>query len=1075
MNSSGIKRGLATTAITALAVTGIPFIATSASATPLATQATAALASADKVDILTVNDVSAKNDGTNTTVSIAATGGSNVTSIQFQYAPTAPAAGDPVNIGGPVARNADGLFVVEWDGNAGAGVTAVDLIAIPNTGLTNTDTEAATLLTNATAQTVELATEGSRGVFQSPYTADTGSQWVAVSGTNSNDAGAVTVSPLFAGAPGGTGATVTPVEGADTTATFLGIVDIKGYPYSPGTESNQLALRAVTGAGSTDDVEASTLYLQSINSITATAASNTVAGTGSTKVTVTVKDQNGNPIPKVIVDYTTPDDDSDVDTNPQPSPGAASLRTNGKGVAEFTLGAGSYTFIAETNAVPDGVANAGEKTAGPVTITSYTPVNTSLVAEPVVAGRADYDIDELDDDNDFRAVIKDQNGNPVAGELVEYSYTFDPAGAAPAGAPSTYAAAAGVTDSNGRITIPFTGSGTDVGTYTLNVRRPAVLGSGFIQGTPFTFDTNESEITFDEAPTASSAVNTSDTYSGKLALLGGLGALGGRTVNVEYTPTGDVVFSTTQPSGTTRVDADSVTAVTKADGTFSVSLTDPPVPANVTPTAETGTLTATAAAPIKDGDDPAGPADSTGALNVVFATSAAPAGSVATIVAITGNKTPGQAVAGTVQLRTAGGAAVPNTQVTLTVDKGFFTDGTNDPAPAVGADAGELKSLTQSITVTTDSAGDASFSVAIERDAGFDDDGLVKAIVTATVGTVTDTEDVDYSSANPLNGGTVELVESPAAEQSGPTDPASVNQSVLFDLVTTDQFGNRVGGEFVNVTENKPGASTTGGFSDFDNSGDISVFSDRAQTVTATATWVTDTYRYTTATGNGAPATVANGETLTDTADVVFEGIDFAASDFSISSNPEGTVVPGTAVTETVTVLDQNGNPAQGLQVEFVRSGAGGGETESRTTNANGEANYTFVASTEGTVNITAIVTDGSGQSETLTDTVTVDNGTQPPVPPIEIVAKLTGVSNGPANDKLKVNAPSSAAGAEVRLFKVIDGRRIQVGKTKGLNSFGNATFIVRDRNGNRLTKYVAVVVKTARTLGDVTNPKRVR
>ena len=34
MNSSGIKRGLATTAISALAVTGLPFLATSASATP---------------------------------------------------------------------------------------------------------------------------------------------------------------------------------------------------------------------------------------------------------------------------------------------------------------------------------------------------------------------------------------------------------------------------------------------------------------------------------------------------------------------------------------------------------------------------------------------------------------------------------------------------------------------------------------------------------------------------------------------------------------------------------------------------------------------------------------------------------------------------------------------------------------------------------------------------------------------------------------------------------------------------------------------------------------------------------
>lgn len=1063
MNSSGIKRGLATAAITALAVTGIPAIA---NATPIA-----AVEGANAIDFYapedTTTSISSKNDGTNTSASLVVGGGVNVTSVIFQYSvATAPTTW--IDVAAAVARNADGVFALDWTGVPGD-VAAVR--AVPNTGLANADVQ--TVVNSAAGgNTVELSTEGALGVFQEPYTESAGTQdLVAVNGTTSGLFN-VTVTD----ASHGTGATTGPVAATDadgtgpgTTGALSTILDIDGYDYSAGAEPNQIALNAATS--NTDDAEGSSLYVQTIGSITATPDSQNRANPANAEMTLTVLDTQGKPVAGAQVGRADLDTDgAGPDTD---LPDTILGTTNARGQIMDTSTTTAETFTYFVNTTDTNEFEAAVDKSDTATVTTYTPVNTNLVVTPVVAGRSDFDIDELQDATaDVRATLTDQNGQPVAGQPVEYSITFDPAGAAPAGAPSAYLSA-GTTDANGRVTIPTIVTDPQVGTYTVNVRRPNVGGTGFLQGTPFTFDANESEITWTEAPTASSTVNSTDTYTGRLALLDNMGGLGGRAVTVEYTPSGDVAFSTTQPAGTTRVDGDTVTVVTAADGSFSVSLTDPAVPGNVTPTAETGTLVAAADAPVKDADDLGTPAaDSTGTLNVVFATNTAPAGSVATLVENTaGTGKPGVLDNGTVQLRTSGGAAVPNTVVTLTVDKGFFTDGTPDPAPAAGADAGEYKSLGQTITVTTDSAGNATFMTTIERDAGFDDDGLVKAVVTATVGTVTDTEDFDFDSSGPLNGGSVELVESPAAEQSGPTNPAAVNQSVLFDLVTTDQFGNRVGGEFVNVTENKPGASTSGGVSDFDDSGDISVFSDRAQTVTATATWTATTSRYA-----GTPlAPVAGTETLTDTADVTFEGIDFAASDFSITSSPEGTVPPGTAVTETVTVLDQNGNPAQGLQVEFVRSGAGGGETEIRTTNVNGEANYTFVASAEGTVNITAIVTDGSGQSETLNDTVIVDDGVTPPPAPVAIVAKLMGKDNGAANDRLTVNAPSIAQGAEVRLYKVIDGRRIQVGKTKGLNSFGNATFIVRDRNARRYTKYVAFVVKTARTMSDTTNPKRVR
>jgi hypothetical protein len=98
---------------------------------------------------------------------------------------------------------------------------------------------------------------------------------------------------------------------------------------------------------------------------------------------------------------------------------------------------------------------------------------------------------------------------------------------------------------------------------------------------------------------------------------------------------------------------------------------------------------------------------------------------------------------------------------------------------------------------------------------------------------------------------------------------------------------------------------------------------------------------------------------------------------------------------------------------------------------------------------------------------------TTPPIP--AITAKLSGKDNGAAKDRLTVNAPTVAAGAEVRLFKVIKGKRIQVGNTKGLNASGDATFIVKDANKNQKTKYVAVVVKTDKSQGDTTNPEWVR
>ncbi len=116
MNSSGIKRGLATTAVAALAVTGLPFLATSASAQPVS----AAYGSTD-VELVTPDNggVSVVNDGQNVSASLVATGGSDVTSVQFQVSTNGGVSYTPIAGAENVGPRTDGVFKFDWAQPAG--------------------------------------------------------------------------------------------------------------------------------------------------------------------------------------------------------------------------------------------------------------------------------------------------------------------------------------------------------------------------------------------------------------------------------------------------------------------------------------------------------------------------------------------------------------------------------------------------------------------------------------------------------------------------------------------------------------------------------------------------------------------------------------------------------------------------------------------------------------------------------------------------------------------------------------------------------------------------------------------
>ena len=855
-----MKGSLAVTAVAGLAVAGLPLLASPASANPLSTGI-----GADAVTFYSqyAAGVSAEDDGSNTTISLVVGGGTNVSSVQFQA--TLTPGGTPVNIGSPVSRNADGVFAFDWTPSFPAGTTAVEFSAVPNTGTANTATSGPQLVLNdAVANTVELASEGSLGVFQSPYAADSGGDFVGLSGTTS-DAGNVELSTRSANptTPAGTTTASSSVTAPATDGEFAGVLDIDGYTYSGGTEPNQIALGAATqGAGATDDVEASTLYLQDIATVSATASRTNVPTGQTADVTVTVKDQRGNPVANALVDYNTPDG-SDAGTAPDDSATPAE-RTDARGQVTFDgLGAGSYTFYANTTAEVD-TQSAGDVASSPVTITEYTPANTSLVAS-TVDGYSDFDLDEVtgaENGDDFVATLKDQNGNPIAGEPVEYSWHFKPS----AGGPQTDSAytSAGTTDAQGQVAVPFPNDGA-AGTYTLNVRRPNVNGSGLLDGTPVTVDVAESEITFADGDSVNAPVNGSATIKGTLALVDGAGALGGRTVTLTYNPGvgGDASFSTDQPAGTKRDSAIQATAVTAADGSFSVSLTDPTVPPNVPPTEESGTLTAVADG-LNTGDTTPGPADATDSIAVNFRETATVSGIDIGTQVLAPNGTgisaagPGVPVDLDITVRGADGDDNPNNDpklgdvpVQVSVDKGFLSpnaETTDDLTLASGHDRqGDLWGYFQNDgsdeTVTTADSGSAlgttGLVAAIEKDAGFDDDGLTQLTVTVKAGDVTQKKTITYDVRALLNAGDSSFERA----RREPAGPVPTSERVRMQLYVHDQFGNLAGDEEARVTDDSPIADFDTDepqdrtLSDFVNSGPgVTAFSDAPATQTLKAT-----------------------------------------------------------------------------------------------------------------------------------------------------------------------------------------------------------------------------------------------
>ncbi|MCW2826237.1 MAG: hypothetical protein JWQ91_3154 [Aeromicrobium sp.] len=1067
MNSSGIKRGLAVTAISALAVTGLPGLVGSASAQPLDS---AQAATAVTIYSQSTSSASTQNDGVNSTVHLLAGAGADVKQVRFQY----KVFGGESQAIATVSR-ANGGFSAEWAPPAnvlGAFVT-IEAVGLDAAGTAITGSVSAprsvALGAGSTAVDITNARGSEIGVFTQPYASP--KSLAAVSGTTSSKDAPEVSSPSGSGKANP--ADVFPADPSGVSA-FSGVVDLSGYKWSKPTTVDGVTSTAadeaviVATAGS-DDAEIVKLYEQTIATVTAAASPELVQGSAKSAATVTVRDQKGKPVAGAQVE----NEAGDIKL------------TNSVGQAVFADLAGSaagesYKF--HVNTTEDAGYQSADDFQRTVTVKSYTPSVESIAASSKDGAAFDFDENEA---GDIKVTAKDQNGaatTPITG--VQGTWTIKPFDAKVAD--STVKAT--INAATGNVDFPV---GQPAGRYTLNtwIEKDGTpgQGAGDLSAAPLTVKAGQAEITWDTTAVQVQSGTTSK-QGGTIALEDGT-VLGGRTATVTFTAKDDAKLAASQPAGTTRVSDTEATVKTAADGTFSVAVADAAAVAPDPQLSEIGGLL-----DAKSDDLKIDLADTTD-LKVDFVDLA-----VKTIAIGAGDKlvdgeaTPGRPVSYTVTVTNKDGDPLKNAAVSLSLDHGFFTTYADSEAKltpatalAVGGLYGVWKDEGKTKSATTDANGKVTVTVAIGRDAGFDDDGRVDAKLTVKAGSVTNDETVtEFDSADPLNPGSATVEIAPGQAKSLPKAQLAGTSKVFLDVFVKDQFGNLTD-EAVDVSDDTNDADLSAGTVRGQFEADKSVLSASSDSSTDLSqsikvAWDTESNVWKDSDPVKPEVQGARDEarkTVSGTETIDWYAINHAAGDYTLTSNAEGDQLPGKTVIVTYTALDQNGMPIKGAQVDFFRSGPDdlqNGESRDTTTDEDGVATYVFQGAKEGTATVTAVLRKGSNPVAASTKEVKVvfAKPVVTPPAPATIVAKLLGSSNGKSADEVTVNAPSSAKGAAVKLYKAVSGKRKLVASGT-LNSNGNKVFKVKDANGTKATKYIAVVSATAKTKSDTTNTKTVK
>jgi hypothetical protein len=313
---------------------------------------------------------------------------------------------------------------------------------------------------------------------------------------------------------------------------------------------------------------------------------------------------------------------------------------------------------------------------------------------------------------------------------------------------------------------------------------------------------------------------------------------------------------------------------------------------------------------------------------------------------------------------------------------------------------------------------------------------------------------------------------------------AQTDTSVWLDVFAKDQFGNLTSAR-VAISDDAPRAWVTGedgtvwsNFTGEDPALEAESSYELSQKVSGL--WdnaPTNVYGDSDPVTDGVQAFRKHGEVdvKDDAPAIEWYAIDLAASDYSILHNGTSLNPVGKTVIVTYTALDQEGNPIVGLPVKFFRTGPdalqdGNGQWNDQDTDRNGVVRYVFQGAKAGKAVVTAMALDERGNAvEASEQGTTITFGT----PAAAISPKLSGASNGSKADVLTVRA-TKANGAVVRLYKVVNGTRKLVATGK-LNWLGAKKFLVKDANGTKATRYVAVVSKTADTKAGTSNTTTVR
>jgi hypothetical protein len=1092
MSRPSLKRGIATAVVGSLSLMVTPWLAAPASAynlieTPvLHTQESGKLSNAD--------------DSENTTIHLLVTGlavnSVNIESVEFTLRyndnafPIEPLTNSHIATVA-ASLSAPGVFSYEWSPTAaqlevldeitGLQYDGIQIIAQPKDGsganLGPELTSTSGLTYSSTGKVTNIFQGGGHqlGVFKDGFQADaaTAADWAVVTGTTTS--GTLNIdSPNFVG----TG--VAAVISGTGIKTFAAKLDLTSIDTSAA--DNQIVLTALgktanssgTLIPDSDDADVVTVYRQSIGEVLASATTPNVADPGdTTDVTVQVLDQFGRPIAGARVaprSYV-----GDCVFNP------TTKVTNLQGLVTFSGACvGTYEFYADGARVSG--YQAQNDVLADVTITSFDS-GTAALALSSADGDA-FDFDEYTA-GDITVTATDASAAPRGGSIVKYVWKVLPF-TAPAGTAATQVAAGQTAPTNGetgKATIPFP-TGEAEGSYILQAyldkNASGTLDGGDLVSSPLALKAGEAEIHFDDETSAQRLSGSDATFTGAVQLDDGT-ALVGRAVDITWAAAvagnAAIADQAKQPAGTTRTGATTANAVSGAGGNVSLVITDPSASPNVDEL--NGTLTETV-------DDVATQLDVDFLEDVTVATIDSSAAELHGAAAAS----PGRPVEYTLTARNAAGQLLDGATLAMTTDHGFFTpnfeDGEFTPAgtPSIGGQVGSWKNNGPSKNVVTGDSGTATVTVAIGRDAAFDNDGLVTALVKAKSGAITKQISTEFDSANPLNIGAI-TVSFDNTQQSTVLPKARIGQTVNFDVVVTDQFGNRVAVKNLSVSDNSTNATAA-----FDTPGDgapaDSVFTGSPSTLHATnASGLADSQKLTvtspdatrtlwTADGGDSGNALDRGASTANVAGVspvvTWYVADGQLSTVRLTTSASGPVRVGTGVNVTVVVRDQFGQVLPGADVQIYRDGPGGAQDlVEGVTNAAGKVFYAFVGTTAGNAKLaTAALVEGD-VTEADADVVTFKYRLKP---------VLTAANDASGNDELKVDAGANAAGVLVKLYRIkADGSRVLVAKAKA-NAKGLAKFVVEEGTDSaRLasTRYIAVLPSTKTTFTARSNVARIQ